>query len=164
MLYNAAYKCANLSSPDVEKEVRLDKRHCLHQTKTWSDNICLRAHSSEPDSLSFQGNELFPSLFFDHSPSSNAPHLLTLLNASSESLMAKHSASLFQKGYSNWKRWINGLKMTAVVSCCLCTFYTLPHYASSIPLPQEEVMDMVTAHDAIYTDEKHSKTTALKPC
>lgn len=50
-------------------------------------------------------------------PHSLFRHILTLLNASSKSLMAQCVASLFQEGYSSRKRWINGWKVAVLVSC-----------------------------------------------
>lgn len=82
---------------------------------------------------------------------------------SSKSLMAKHSASLFQEGYSNRKRWINGLRIIALVSCCLpLPFLHLPRSATSILFPLEEGMDMVSVCDAIYTKGNMSIRLKLK--
>ena len=53
--------------------------------------------------------------------------------SSSKSLMAKYSASQFQEGYSNWKRWIIGLKIMALVSCC--QLYIPAHYITHIQFP-----------------------------
>lgn len=80
-------------------------------------------------------------------------------DSSSKSLTGKHSASLFQEGYSNRNRWIIGLELMAQVSCCQLSIPVL--YVTHIQFPHEKTSDSLAASASTVMSATHKSRSGV---